>query len=301
MAASGRYHFVIYNAKAGRLRDGAFARLRTFFQERNLPASFSTIDDCDWSDVRAKLNGGGDVRFVVAAGDGTLRLTLERLWEQKLLDDVSVAFVPLGSANVAAISLGLPRALPKALELAVSGTPKPVDLGLIDNRHVFFIAAIFGAVSDVTVNAKRELKERFGGLAYLFCLNRLLRNDYSGSAFHVSFDEGGKRQELDSHSLIVCNQLNLGGLKPARRITADDKRLDLITLHNTRFWGLFTAAWEFFRGRHDSRVLRHRPIEKTICKLTGFKGHVHLDGDECFDVGDTIDFQVMPHAARFVS
>ncbi|MEZ5877077.1 MAG: diacylglycerol kinase family protein [Tepidamorphaceae bacterium] len=55
-----------------------------------------------------------------------------------------MAFVPLGSANVAAISLGLPRALPKALELAVSGTPKPVDLGLIDNRHVFFIAAIFG-------------------------------------------------------------------------------------------------------------------------------------------------------------
>lgn len=300
-AASGRYHFVVYNAGAGRLRGSAMERIRSFFSGRGLPATFTTIDGCDWDDVRAKLREYDEVRFVVAAGDGTLRLALERLWEQKLLDDVTVAFVPLGSANVAALSLGLPRAMPKALEVAVSGTPKPVDLGLIDNRHVFFIAAIFGAVSDVTVNAKRELKERFGGLAYLFCLDRLLRNDYSGSAFKVSYEEDGKRQELSSHSLIVCNQLNIGHLKPARRITADDKHLDLITLHNTRFWGLFTAAWDFFRGKRDSRVLRHRPFEKAIYKLTGFKGHVHLDGDECFDLGDTVDFRVMPHAARFVS
>ncbi|MEZ5877078.1 MAG: hypothetical protein R3D43_04525 [Tepidamorphaceae bacterium] len=150
------------------------------------------------------------------------------------------------------------------------------------------------------MNAKRELKERFGGLAYLFCLNRLLRSDYSGSAFHVSFDEGGKRQELDGHSLIVCNQLNLGSLKPARRITADDKRL-ISSPCTTPVSGDCSLRHGVFQGLHDSQVLRHRPIEKTICKLTGFKGHVHLDGDECFDVGDTIDFQVMPHAARFVS
>ena len=300
-AETGRHYFVIYNTSAGRLRYGAMERLSAFFQNRKLAASFSTIDACDWSDVRAKLNRGREVRFVVAAGDGTLRLTLERLWQRKLLGKVAVAFVPLGSANIAALSLGLPRAMSKALELAVSGTPRPVDLGLVDNRHVFFIAAIFGAVSDVTVRARREFKERFGIFAYLLCLDRLLLNDYRGSVFRVSYDEDGKQQEVDSHSLIVCNQLNIGNLKPARHITADDKRLDLITLHNTRFWGLFTAAWEFFRGQRDSRVLRHRPIERTICKLTGFKGHVHLDGDECLDLGETIDFRVMPHAARIVT
>ncbi|MFN0263338.1 diacylglycerol/lipid kinase family protein [Tepidamorphus sp. 3E244] len=296
-----RRYYAIYNENAGRSRADALARFRKFFPSRGLQAQFSTADGCNWDDVRKDIAEGQDVRFVVAGGDGTLRLVMERLWERDLLDKVTMAFVPLGSANIAALCLGLPRALPRALELAISGTPRAVDIGLINNRHVFFIAAIFGAVSEVTVNARRSLKQRFGGLAYLLSIDRLLRNDYRGSEFQLSYDDGaGDRQEISSHSMIVCNQLSFGRLKPARAVLADDKHLDFFTLHNTRFWGLVPALWDYFRGKADSRVLRHRPFERAVCKLQGFKGSVHLDGDKCVEIGDTVDFRVMPHMARIV-
>lgn len=296
-----RCFFVIYNANAGKAKAGAVNRLRTFFAERGLAATLTTIDACDWSAVRDCIARYDDVRFVVAGGDGTLRLLLEKLWTHDLLEACTVAFVPLGSANVAALSLGLPMGFPRALEVAVSGTTRRVDLGLIDNRHVFFIAAIFGAVSNITVGARRDLKERFGGLAYLFCLDRLVRRNYRDSEFTVSFDENGQHQVIHSHSMIVCNHLNIGWLRPLRRILLDDKHLDLITLHNTRAWGLLHAAYDFFRGRRDSRVLRHRRVDRAVYRLTGFTGHVHLDGDEFSDLTDTVDLRVMPHAARFVT
>lgn len=295
-----RVFFVIYNANAGRMRGGALKQLETFFSSRALDARFSTLDACDWGAVRALLRRGHEVRFVVAGGDGTLRLAMERLWQRDLIHDVTLAFVPLGSANVAARCLGLPLAMPKALEVAVRGTPRAVDLGVVNDRHVFFIAAIFGAVSDVTVNARREFKKRFGGLAYLLSIDKLVRGNYARSAFQVSYDDGERPQEISSHSMIVCNQFSIGNLKPVRLISPDDKHLDLITLHNTRFWGLLHAVWDYFRGRDDSRVLRHRTFEKAICHLKGFKGNVHLDGDACVDLGDKVDFRVMPHVVRIV-
>ena len=296
-----RCFFVISNAKAGRSSAGAPARLHDYFEARGLPASFSTVDGCDWNAVVDAVARYDDVRFVVAAGDGTLRLVLESLWTRNLLEKCTVAFVPLGSANVAALSLGLPRSFESALELAVSGTARRVDLGLLNNRHVFFIAAIFGAISSVTVGARREWKERFGALAYLLSADRLLKHNYRDDGFTFSVEEGGRSRRIHSHSMVVCNHLNIGGLRPLRRILFDDKRLDMITLHNTRAWGLARAAYDFFRGRRDSRVLRHRRITNAVCRLDGFKGHVHLDGDEMQLGSGPLDLRVIPHAARFVT
>lgn len=296
-----RCFYVISNANAGRARAGAQIRLHDYFEARGLPAAFSTVDGCDWDAVADSIAHYDEVRFVVAAGDGTLRLVLETLWSRNLLEKCTVAFVPLGSANVAALSLGLPRTFEGALELAVSGTARRVDLGLLNNRHVFFIAAIFGAISSVTVGARREWKERFGALAYLFSVNRLLKQDYRDGGFTFSVEDGGRSRRIRSHSMVVCNHLNIGMLRPSRRILFDDKRLDLITLHNTRAWGLARAAYDFFRGRRDSRVLRHRRITNAVCRLEGFKGHVHLDGDELTLGNERLDLRVMPHAARFVT
>ncbi len=295
-----RFYVVIYNSTAGRSRAGVLARIERYFDGRGLPHVSSDIDHCDFDLVRARIADHDEVRFVVAGGDGTLRLTLERLWHAGLLKSCPVAFVPLGSANVAALSFGLPLGLDAALRKAVEGTPRPVDLGLLNGANVFFIAAIFGAVSSITVNTHRGLKKRFGGLAYLMCLDRLLRMDYR-KAFRLTYEEGGRSHEIESHSMIVCNHLNVGALRPSRQISADDAQLDLITLHNTRFWGLATAAWEFFRGKRDSRVLRHRRFREAIYKLKGFTGRVHLDGDECVDLSNTVDVKVLPSAARFVA
>lgn len=94
--------------------------------------------------------------------------------------------------------------------------------------------------------------------------------------------------------------MSIGGLKPLRSIRADDEHLHLITLHNTSPWGLLQAVYDFFRRKSDTGVFRHYKFKNVCYRLKGFKGAVHLDGDAYMDLGDTLEFCVLPRAAKLV-
>ena len=296
----GRFFIVVYNAHAGRVKGGVFERIRSFFETRRLPYTVVELAYCDWDDVRAKVAAYADVRFIAAGGDGTLRAVFESLWREKLLDDCTVGFVPLGSANIAAFSFRLPLGLTRALRRAVEGKPHAIDLGLINNRYIFFIVAIFGVASNVTVAARRSLKRKFGSVAYVLNIDSLMQRNYRDDTFTIVSHDGEERQETHSHSMIVCNQFNLGGLKPLRGIRPDDGHLHLITLHNATPWGFVKAAYDFFRGKRDTGVLCHKKFTNARYTLKHFKGAVHLDGDTYTNLGDTLEFRVLPGAAKLV-
>lgn len=295
-----RFFVVIYNAQAGRVKAHTLEQIQDFFRKKKLPHVVTDLAYCNWKDVRAKLEEYDDVRFIAAGGDGTLRLVLEELWREDLLERCTVGFVPLGSANVAALSFRLPFGLLHALKKAVEGTPRAIDLGLINKKYIFLIAAIFGVASSVTTGARRELKKKLGWLAYVLNFDKLIHGDYKGETFDIEFEEGGEKRKIKSHSMVVCNQLNIGGLKPLRGIRPDDEHLHFVTLHNTSPWGFLQAAYDFFRGRRDTGMLRHRKFKNARCVLRGFKGPVHLDGDAYADLGDTLEFSVLPRAAKLV-
>tara|TARA_B100000745_G_scaffold209345_1_gene138453 strand:+ start:25920 stop:26708 length:789 start_codon:yes stop_codon:yes gene_type:complete len=255
---------------------------------------------CDWNNIRTKLEEYEDVRFIAAGGDGTLRLVLEQLWKEDLLRHCTVGFIPLGSANMAAVSFRLPFGLLHALKKTVEGTPRAIDLGVINNTYVFFIAAFFGVASNVTIGAHRGLKKKWGWFAYVLSIEKLIHSNYQRRSFIIEFEENGQKRKIRSHSMIVCNQLNIGGLKPLRGIRPDDNHLHLITLHNTSPWGFLQAVYDFFRGRKDTGILRHKRFTHTRYTLKNFKGAVHLDGDAYIDLGDTLEFCVLPRAAKLV-
>lgn len=296
-----RFYVLVYNAQAGRVKGGVLQSILTFFDSRKLEYKVVDFSYIDWNDIHKKVSEYEDVRFIAAGGDGTLRLLFEGLWKEKLLSSCTVAFVALGSANVTALSFRLPFGLTHALKKAVEGTPRSVDLGLINDTYIFFIAASFGAVSNVVVGARRELKKKFGGLAYVFSADTLLKSNYSAESFDICFEEEGKEKVLKSHSMVVCNHFSIAGLEPARGIRADDEHLHLITLHNTNPWGLMKATYDFFRRKRDSDMLKHVRLKNACYTLKNFKGVVTLDGDAYPNLGDTLTFCVLPRVAKLVT
>jgi diacylglycerol kinase family enzyme len=295
-----QFFVVVYNAHAGRATRTTHAHIHAFFEKRRLPYVVTDMSPCDWNEIREKLNEYDDVRVIAAGGDGTLRLVFENLWKKGLLEQCTVGFVPLGSANVAALSFRLPLGLQHALTRAVAGSPTPIDLGLINNTHIFFIAAIFGVASNITTGTRRKFKKRLGGIAYILSINTLVRNDYRGEEFTISFEHNGEQQEITSHSMIVCNQLNIARLTPLRGIRPDDEHLHFITLHNTTPWGFLQVLYDFFRGKRDTHLLRHKKFTHARYTLQDFTGAVHLDGDERRDLGTTLEFRVLPRAAKLI-
>jgi len=99
----------------------------------------------------------------VAGGDGTLAEAATGLAGT----DVPLAIIPRGTANQVAQNLQIPLELEAAVDVAVHGTPTPMDLGRIGDRAFALIAGA-GLDAAVMATATRSLKERWGFAAYIF-------------------------------------------------------------------------------------------------------------------------------------
>lgn len=117
-------------------------------------------------ELDAALDGAGRRRLVIAGGDGSLHLVISHLHRRGELGRADLALIPLGTGNDLARSLGIPLDDPAAAaELALSGTPQPLDLVLDDAGGVTVNAVHLGIGAEAAQRSAR-LKGVLGPLAY---------------------------------------------------------------------------------------------------------------------------------------
>jgi diacylglycerol kinase family enzyme len=116
-------------------------------------------------ELDAALSSCGSRRLVVAGGDGSLHLVVEHLHRRGELADAELALVPLGTGNDLARALGIPLDPVEAAELALRGSPRPMDLVLDDAGGVTVNAVHLGIGAEAAQKAAR-LKGALGPLAY---------------------------------------------------------------------------------------------------------------------------------------
>jgi hypothetical protein len=102
---------------------------------------------------------------VVAGGDGSLHLVVQHLHRRGELDDADLALVPLGTGNDLARALDIPLDPLAAAELALRGTPRPLDLVVDDDGGVTVNAVHLGIGAEAAQRSAR-LKGLLGPLAY---------------------------------------------------------------------------------------------------------------------------------------
>lgn len=118
---------------------------------------------------RAALQEGFQ-RVAVCGGDGTVRQAAEGLRGT----GVPLALLPMGTANVLARELGIPRSPLLAAELAARGRARPVPLGLIGGRTPFTFCASAGLDSLAVARLDSAMKRETGGWAYGYAALRAL-------------------------------------------------------------------------------------------------------------------------------
>jgi len=102
--------------------------------------------------------------IVCAGGDGTLHYLMNAILKEKL--DIPMGYIPCGSTNDFAHSLGIPKDLEENLRAMVEGERFSYDVGNLQGRFFNYIAA-FGAFTKVSYGTDQELKNNLGHLAYL--------------------------------------------------------------------------------------------------------------------------------------
>ena len=125
---------------------------------------------------------------ILGGGDGTLSANVDYF----LGTDTVFAFLPLGTANSFARTLGTPLDLEGAIETIAKGEVREIDLGCIDGDYFLNNAAI-GLAPMVAESVPHGLKRRLGRLGYLLWAGW---SAASFKAFRLRVDDG--RHACDS-------------------------------------------------------------------------------------------------------
>lgn len=99
-------------------------------------------------------------------GDGTLSEVLAGLMQVK--DPPPVGYIPMGTANDVATTLGLPKndTVGAAMRI-INGEKHPFDVGGFGDSEYFAYIAAFGAFTEVSYSTPQNQKKALGHLAYV--------------------------------------------------------------------------------------------------------------------------------------
>ena len=151
-------------------------------------------------------NGDGFDHIVCAGGDGTLNETITGLIESGV--HCPVGYIPAGTTNDYASSLGLSADVMQAAADAVDGNPCQFDLGSFNGRHFIYTASC-GAFAKASYSTPQAAKNLLGHLAYIL---EGLRDIPSIKPIHmrVEWEEGSV--EDDYLFCSITNSISVGGI-----------------------------------------------------------------------------------------
>lgn len=153
-----------------------------------------------------KRNYEGKDLVVCCGGDGTLNETINGVMEMP--NRVPIGYIPSGSTNDLATTLGIPTDIKKATDLIMSGHTNSYDIGLFNNRYFSYVAS-FGAFTSASYSTSQKLKNKIGHLAYL--LNGA-RQWSTIKSVHVKVEYDGGVIEDDFMLGAVSNSTSVAGI-----------------------------------------------------------------------------------------
>lgn len=146
-------------------------------------------------------------RIVCIGGDGTLNEVIAGLHE--VGQQTPIGYIPAGSTNDFANSLGLPKDLLDAARLAASGEPRKLDIGSFNGRCFSYVAS-FGAFTRTSYATPQGMKNALGHVAYLLAGAKELTSIRSTHMRFVLAD--GTSFEDDYIFGAISNSTSVAGL-----------------------------------------------------------------------------------------
>ncbi len=147
-----------------------------------------------------EIDTGADA-VVVAGGDGTINEVVNGLGPLA----PPLGIIPLGTANVLALELGIGRTARRIAETIVNGERRDIAIGLVNGRRFVQMVGI-GADAHIVANVSKQIKKYAGKGAYVLS-GAIGLFTYRFPTFELEID--GER--LSATTVIVSNGRYYGG------------------------------------------------------------------------------------------
>jgi len=255
-----------------------------------------------WLETSVEDPGGAITRQAVAAqvdlviaagGDGTIRYVADGLAHT----GIPLGLVPAGTGNLLARNLNLPLEEVEAIEVALGGQVRQVDLVKItvDDRAPEHFAVMAGIGIDAVIMGETDegLKDKVGSAAYFVAAAKALGR----LPVRMTVQLDGSRS-IRRHAML-CVIGNVGTLRGNLTLipgaSPDDGLLDLYIASPRRFrhWAKLALRLLTRRPKKDDQVDQH--TGKRVRIMINGKDNYQLDGDVLGE-STILDAEIQPGA-----
>jgi diacylglycerol kinase (ATP) len=285
--------FVIFNPAA---RGEKTRRVRKFLEAKAghsvILAPTERAGDARLLAARAVREGFSVI--VAAGGDGTINEVVNGIGTS----GVALGVLPLGTVNVFAQELRIPRRIDAAWHVIQMGSTRTIDLACAEagavTRYFVQLAGV-GFDAQAVRDASWELKKKIGPFSYVWAGIKTLGTTLA----QVEVSVNGSGPRAAGAAVLVGNGRFYGGpfaLFPKARM--DDGLLDVCVFENCGYLDVLRYGQGILRGAHiDLGDVEYFQAERLVCTAPGATPF-ELDGE---DAGDApVTFSIVPRALQVI-
>jgi YegS/Rv2252/BmrU family lipid kinase len=221
-------------------------------------------------------------QIVAAGGDGTINEVVNGMAGS----EAALGILPIGSMNVFAAELGLPKTLRACWETIRTGHTRAIDLPEANGRSFVQLAGV-GLDAQIVQETSWDAKRDFGPLSYLFSAAQIAGRQ--PPRLRVEHEQGA----VEGSFVLIGNGRFYGGpfaVFPDARV--DDGLLDVLVFEKQSYFDIFRYLHGILFGIHRELhdVTFFRADRLSVTSETAVP--LEVDGEVCGTV--PVTFQVHP-------
>lgn len=203
---------IIMNPKSGLMQAPKYlSEIIDFYTASGYMSSvLMTQGAADAREYAKEYAGDFDI-IVVSGGDGTLNEVIDGVIKSGA--SPSLGYLPSGSTNDFATSLGIPKGVMEAARRVIRGQAQELDVGSFNGRYFSYIAS-FGAFTSTSYSVPQNLKNILGHTAYVLGGIKDVVNIKSIHA-RINSSMSGQDERISEGEYIfgaICNTTSVAGI-----------------------------------------------------------------------------------------
>lgn len=211
---------IIINPRSGTMRANKYLTdiAELFVLNGYMPTVLVTTKRGDATDYARDFAKDFDL-IVGIGGDGTFNEVVAGLLDSE--KQVPIGYIPAGSTNDFASSLGLSKDVIQNAKDIVSGKKMPFDIGSFNGRKFSYIAS-FGAFTKASYATPQTIKNTLGHLAYILeGIKEGISTIASLNPIHMAITADGQHYEGDYIFGAISNSTSIAGLLTLKKEYVD--------------------------------------------------------------------------------
>ncbi|MDS3859877.1 YegS/Rv2252/BmrU family lipid kinase [Thermosynechococcaceae cyanobacterium BACA0444] len=206
--------------------------------------------------------------ILAAGGDGTISAVAHAL----VGTNIPLGVIPTGTANAFGSALGLPGIIPAACEVIIAGHTRQVDIAACEVRggddsvckQTMILLTGIGFEAETVERANREVKDRFGSLAYIWAGVQQFQSQFP---FTAELVVDGQTTEITAAAITVANAAPITSVLAygTGDVIMDDGLMDITIVAPADRLQAFNSLLELF----GSAIRKVAPNRDDIIGLRG--------------------------------